>query len=571
MTKAVWELREADEQITHALANSGIHPITARLLVARGVKSVRDARRFLNPSLEQLTSSAGLSDIDEASELLVRAIRDRKSICIYGDFDADGITSTALAVEFLRALGATCNYYIPDRQLEGYGISREGIAKIASSGAELLITADCGTTSAEEVDYARSLGLDVIVTDHHRPVGASPDCPFVNPLLPDCTYPFKGLAGVGVMLYLLGAVRRRLIREGAPSPSEVPDLRSSLDLVALGTIADVVPLTSENRILVHHGLELLTNSQRPGIVALKEVSDLKDRKINAYHVAFLLAPRINAAGRLESASLAVELLLTKSPSEAISMARRLNELNSQRQSIETKILEEAKAIISEDPDWESRRSIVVARDGWHAGVIGIVASRLCQEYYKPVFLVSLEGDTGRGSGRSIADIDLMKVLGAHPQLFETFGGHSRAAGLKIKRDNVFDFAQMFEQEVKSQLGDRTPAPVLWIDAYPDPKHLTVELARDLERFEPTGFGNPEPTLAVKSCPIETKELKKERHLKLVVDLDGFRFEALCWNQGYRINRIGKYADIAFVPEIDRYWGEELVRWKVKAIKPSAES
>ncbi len=570
MTKAVWALRAADERTVRELVDSGVREITARLLASRGVEDASEAQRFLNPSLESLAPATGLPDIDTASELIVRAIRDKRHICIYGDFDADGITSTALAVEFFKSLGIECSYYIPDRELEGYGISREGIAKIAESGAKLLITADCGTTNADEVDYARSLGLDVVVSDHHRPLGELPDCPFVNPILPGSTYPFRHLAGVGVMIYLLGAVRKRLVREGLFGSSDVPDLRRSLDLVALGTVADVVPLVGENRILAHFGLELLTNSQRTGIVALKDVSGLKNKRLNAYHISFVLAPRINAAGRLETADIAVELLLTRSPSEAIELARRLNELNSRRQQIESRIYERAKAVIAEDPDWESRYSFVIAQDGWHPGVIGIVASKLCQEYHRPVFLIALDGDTGRGSGRSIEDVDLMKALDACRDLIETFGGHSQAAGLKIRRDRTFEFAQAFEQAVKEQLGERMPTPTLWIDAYVEPEQLTVELAREIERFEPTGIGNPEPTLAIKSCPVESKELRKDRHLKLMVSFDRFRFEALWWNHGHYINRIGRYADIAFVPEIDRYWGEHVVRWKVKAMKPSAE-
>jgi len=570
MTKARWELKQADEQGVQALLSAGVHPLVARLLANRGVRNKREAEKFFSPSLEQLASSKGLADIEEATEVAVRAIRDKKRIWIYGDYDADGITATALAIEFLRSLGADCQYYIPDRQGEGYGLSSVGIKKISDKGGNLIVTADCGTTDAEEVDYARSLGIDVIVTDHHRTLGKLPDCPVVNPQRSDSKYPFKELAGVGVMLYLLGAVRKRLISERISGDSEPIDFRSSLDLVALGTVADVVPLINENRILVSCGLELLTNSTRPGIVALKDVSEINNKKITTYRVAFLLAPRINAAGRLDSARLAVELLLTQSPSEAIKLARHLNSLNSQRQTIESEILEEAKNIILEDPDWESKNTIVVGRDGWHQGVIGIVASKLSQEFYKPVLLVALDGDSGRGSGRCISEVDLACSLQDCSDLLDSFGGHAQAAGFSIKRDNLFDLTQAFEQAVKKQVGEQLLSPALWIDAYPEPDHLTISFTKELELFEPTGFGNPEPTLAVKECKIESKELRSEKHLKLVVNFGGFRFEAMLWNQGYLINRLGSYADIAFVPEIDKFWGEELVRWKVRAIRSTAE-
>lgn len=568
MTKARWELKAADERVVQDLQGAGIHPISARLLAVRGVKDRRDAEKFLNPSLEQLTSSKGLVDIDDACEIVVRAIRDKKKIWIYGDYDADGITATALAVEFFRSLGASCEYYIPDRQSEGYGLSNVGIKKISDEGGDLIITTDCGTTGVKEVEYAKSIGVEIIITDHHRPRGQLPDCPVINPQRADNKYPFKELAGVGVMLYLLGAVRKSLIDEGMFGHSELIDFRNSLDLVALGTIADVVPLINENRILVSYGLELLTNSKRQGVIALKDVCDCNGKKITAYRVAFLLAPRINASGRLDSAKLAVELLLTKSPSEALKLASHLSALNSQRQTIEAKIFEEARAIISEDPDWESKNTIVVARDGWHQGVIGIVASKLSQEFYKPVFLIALDGKVGRGSGRSTPEVDMACSLQDCSELLDEFGGHAQAAGFSIKRDNLFDFAQAFELAVKKQVGERVLSPTLWIDAYPQPQHLTPDFTKELEHFEPTGFGNPEPMLAVKECKIENKELRNERHLKLVVSFGEFKFEALFWNQGYLINRLGSYADIAFTPEIDKFWGKELVRWKVRAIRQS---
>lgn len=568
MTKLRWQLKEADDRVVQVLQCAGFHPVCARLLAVRGVKDKSDAEKFLNPSIEQLTSSKGLADLDMASEIVLKAIRDKKKIWIYGDYDADGITATALAVEFFRNLGVHCEYYIPDRRAEGYGLNNIGIKRISDEGGNLIITADCGTTSVEEVEYAKSLGIDVVVTDHHRPMEKLPDCPVVNPQRADSNYPFRDLAGVGVMLYLLGAVRKRLIEERVFGRSELIDFRNSLDLVALGTIADIVPLIDENRILVSYGLELLTNSKRQGIIALKDVCDLGGKKITAYRVAFLLAPRINAAGRLDSARLAVELLLTKSPSEALKLATHLNALNSQRQAIEAKIFEEAKAIIFEDPDWESKNTIVVARDGWHQGVIGIVASRLSQEFYKPVFLIALDGEVGRGSGRSTPEVDIACSLQDCSELLDEFGGHAQAAGFSIKRNNLFDFAQAFEQAVKKQLGEKIVSPTLWIDAYPQPEHLTLDFTKELERFEPTGFGNPEPVLAVKECRIESKEVKNEKHLKLVVGFGKFKFEALFWNQGYMINRLGSYADIAFVPEIDKFWGQELVRWKVRAIKQS---
>ncbi|HSR11832.1 MAG TPA: single-stranded-DNA-specific exonuclease RecJ, partial [Thermodesulfobacteriota bacterium] len=451
-------INDGDPQVL--IRELGLSAIAARVLVHRGVSDPDAARRFLSPSLSDLPDPSVMKDMDRAVARVSRALRSREKIHVFGDYDVDGTTATAVLCLFLRNAGAEVSFSVPDRTREGYGLNAEAVKRIAASGARLLITADCGIASRDEIRWAAGEGLDVVVTDHHEPPEELPPAVAVlNPKRNDCPYPFKGLAGVGVAFHLLIALRARLREEAFFPPGEVPNLREYLDLVALGTIADVVPLTGPNRILAKHGLAELGRSRRPGIAALKALCTLADAPlIDTEAVHFRLAPRINAAGRMRDAAQAVELFTTGDPARARRIASDLDELNSVRQRTEEAILNEAREMI--ESGGEGKKSIVLSSAKWHPGIVGIVASRLVEEYQCPAVLIALGDETGRGSGRSIAGFSLYEALKSCSRWMERFGGHDQAGGLVIRSENIPFFAAAFESAAAEMLSGGDGVPVL---------------------------------------------------------------------------------------------------------------
>ncbi len=434
--KKVWRTYpEQPEQVRELSARHGLPPLVARLLLNRGLNGAEEIQAFLDPTLERLYPPFGLADLEVAATRLGQAVRRGEPVGVYGDYDADGITATCLLTQFFSELGLECCNYIPDRLKEGYGLKVGGLKELAAKTG-LLVTVDCGISDAAEVAWARDQGLEVIITDHHEiPPELPPALAVVNPKRGAPDYPFSELAGVGVALLLALGVRAELRSEGWFSRHQEPNLKSYLDLVALGTAADVVPILGENRILVSQGLKVLEESRRPGLVALKEVTRLEGKPISFRDVVFRLAPRLNAAGRLGQARCALELLLCDDLAQARLQANYLHNLNRQRQALEETMLREAAALVRRDR-LAQRPVLVLAKEGWHPGVLGIVAARLAEEYHRPVAMVSLQNGRGRGSARSVEGFHLFKGLQACREVIGRYGGHAAAAGFDLAAENL---------------------------------------------------------------------------------------------------------------------------------------
>ena len=538
--------------------------VTASVLVRRGYADPAEARVFIQGELPGHDPLL-LGDMAGAVEAIRRTIAAGLRICVHGDYDVDGICATTLAVLLLRELGAEVDWHLPSRFDEGYGVSRSTIARLADEGCGLVLTVDCGITAVAEVAEARARGLEVVVTDHHRPGGgALPDCPVVATLVGD--YPFTGLCGTGVVWKLAEA----LLGAGHPFVGR------HLDLVALATIADVVPLVDENRALAIAGLRRLAHTQRPGLQALMRRAGVDPATIDESAIGFRLAPRINAAGRLCRPEAALELLLTDDRAEAERLADELEGLNRERQQVEDRILREAVAQVEEWPEAKRRRrGYVVADEGWHEGVIGIVASRLVERYHRPVVLIAGTDGDWKGSGRSIAPFDLHAGLGACAAALERFGGHRAAAGLSIKPENVEEFAAAFAAHADEALTDEDLRPVTHVDAVVAGTSLTLDLCAELQRLAPFGLGNPAPTLLVAGCELaELAAVGDGKHLRFRLR-DGARLlgTAIAFGLGSqldRFRRLGRY-DIAFRLQENRWNGTVAPQLVVRRVFDTPDS
>jgi single-stranded-DNA-specific exonuclease len=502
-----WTIRPCPYRQVASLARElGISEITAAVLVRRGYGTPEAARAFLGADAPGHDPFL-LGDMRAGSERIRAAVAAGKRICVHGDYDVDGICATALAVLTLRELGADVSWHLPSRFDEGYGVSAGTIARLAEEGVGLVLTVDCGITAVEEVAEAKALGLEVVVTDHHRAGETLPDCPVVATRPSE--YPFPELCGTGVVHKLAEALG--------------VDVSRHLDLVALATIADVVPLVDENRALAAAGLLALARTQKPGLQALMACAGVDPAAVDAGSVGFRLAPRINAAGRLGHPGIALELLLTEDRAEAKRLANELERLNRDRQGVEERIVREAIARVEEWPEAQRRRrGYVLAGEDWHEGVIGIVASRLVERFHRPVVLIA-GGDEGwKGSGRSIPSFDLHAALGACSEHLERFGGHRAAAGLSIRPENVAAFAEAFARHADEQVTEEELLPVTPVDAVlPRGTHLTLELAAELARLAPFGLGNPEVTLLAAAAELaELQTVGEGKHLRFRVRSGG---------------------------------------------------
>jgi len=564
----IWDVKKFVQPEAPLLSAGGLHPLVLSILTERGYATEDQICRFLAPALAGMIDPLLLSGMDRAVERLLAARRLGEHICVYGDYDVDGITGTALLVSFLQTAGFTCGYFIPNRFDEGYGINAAAVEAIAASGAKLIVSVDCGTTAVEEAELCRQLGMDLIIVDHHMPREVLPDASAVlNPLQPGCQYPFKSLAGVGVAFNLLVALRSALRTASICEDAPLPDLREWLDLVALGTIADVVPLTDQNRIYVTQGLKRLADSSRPGIRALKEVAGIGAGPVSCGQVGFRLAPRLNAAGRMESAVPGVDLLMSTSLEESKIIASELDAANAERQSVERRIFEEAVAMVEFAGGAADRCSIVLASAGWHQGVVGIVASRLVERYHRPTILVALSEDgQGKGSGRSIPGFHLLDALTVCAEHLERFGGHRYAAGITIAGHNIDRFGTAFEEVAASRLNAEDLRPRLAIDAEVSPDAVTPDLAAALKRLEPFGMGNPEPVLLMRRMTVSGRKVVGAGHQKLLLTRDGYRFDAIAFNQADR--EACDVIDIAFFPEMNEWNGSCRLQLRVKDQRPS---
>jgi len=559
MSNGPWKMRAPAlrDEVEALVRELGVNGVTASVLARRGYGDPEQARAFLAGGLPE-HDPFGLGDMAEACEAIRGAIAAGKRICVHGDYDADGICATALAVLILRELGADVGWHLPSRFEEGYGVSRETLSRLAGEGVGLVLTVDCGVTAVEEVAHARENGLDVVVTDHHRAGPELPACPVVGPYRGD--YPFTELCGTGVVWKLGQALLG----------SDSAELERHLDLVAVATVADVVPLVDENRGLAIEGLRALAKTQKPGLQALMHSAHVDPAAVDAGTIGFRLAPRLNAAGRLGRPVAALELLLSDDAAEAKALAAQLDELNRDRQAVEERILREAVEAIEEWPDARrGRRAYVVAGEGWHEGVIGIVASRLVERYRRPVILIAgTEGDW-KGSGRSIPSFDLHDGLRACAGDLERWGGHAAAAGLSIKPERIEAFTEAFASVADDLLVPDDLQPVTTVDALVHGGDLTLDLCVELARLAPFGLGNPNVTLLLAGCEIaEPAAVGDGKHLRFRVRDDGrdsgsaiaFRFGS----QLDRLRRVGRY-DVAFRLEANQWNGTVAPQLNVRQV------
>ena len=477
------------------------------VLVARGVDTADEAKRFLRPLLDHLHDPSLLADGPAAAERIARAVRGGETILVHGDYDVDGICATALYTRWLRRLGATVVPFVPHRLRDGYDFGDAGLAAAAAAGAGLIVTADCGTVAAEPVRRARQAGRDVIVTDHHT-VGEhpAPATFMVNPQRPDCAYPFKDLCGTGVAFKVC-----RLVSDALGVPDD--DLMELLDLVALATVADLVPLRGETRVLVRFGLRRFARTTLPGVAALLEVAGVDPAAVDAGHLGFRVAPRINAAGRLGEAADGLRLLLTGNPSEARTLARALDELNGARQDEDRRTLDEALALLETSYDPAEDYGVVLAGEGWHPGVIGIVASRIVERIHRPTVLVALDGDGGRGSARSIPGFHLYEALAGCTEHMRRFGGHAQAAGMDVDRDALPGLRAAFNARARQVLAPDDLRPTLRADVEMSLGDASLDLVHWLEYLGPHGIGNPRPVFLARDVRVEGARVVGERHLK----------------------------------------------------------
>ena len=561
-----WRLSEGDSDIQDMLARElSIHRIVSRILTSRRILTPDDANRYLYPSLNNLHNPLLMKDMQKGVQRLIRAINDREKIVIYGDYDADGVTSVVVLLKFLREIVHTVSYYIPDRIKEGYGLNGPAIERMKADGVTLLITVDCGISDHEQISYARSCGIDTIILDHHEVPQFLPNAvAIINQNRKDCNFPFKDLAAVGIVFNFLIALRGRLRKDGFWKNRKYPNLREYLDLVALGTIGDICPLVDENRIFAKIGLDLITECKRVGLQALKEICGVENQVIDSGKASFCLIPRINAAGRVASANEAVRLLLTEDIQEARIIAQNLEMYNRKRQAMERKILSEILDEIERTIDPEKVRSLVFASDKWHPGVIGIVASKLVDRYYRPTILISLKDGIGKGSGRSVADFNIYEGLKECDSLLLSYGGHRYAAGISIKEEDIKEFSAMLEEVISKEIDVSDFVSQTNIDAICNLSDITHELISQIGRLAPFGSGNPEPVLCVRNINVTSQSVVGNNHLWMRLTGDGMSYNSIWFNKGHLINFLsGPTIDIAFTPHINNWNGIYDIQLKMK--------
>ena len=568
MKSLIWQHLPCDEGQAAALAAAlNLHPTVARLLCLRGLGDAEEADHFLNPSLAHLHDPFRLTGMAEAVARIEQALARKERIAIHGDYDVDGITSTVILRRALELLGGEVIHFIPERLRDGYGLQPAAIERLHAEGVALIVSVDCGIRAADAARRATELGVDLIITDHHEPDGELPAAlAVINPKRHDCTYPDKYLAGVGVALKLVQALCTRAGRERW--------LPSFIKVASIGTLADVVPLVGENRVIARLGLGSLSRGQHTiGLRALLDCCGLMGKTIDSYQVAFMLAPRVNAAGRMSTPDIATRLLLSTDEAmaeEARTLAERLNEENLRRQQEELELVTEAKKTIETDPAVGAHNVVVVGGEGWHRGVIGIVASKLVDTYHKPAIVLSIDGDVAHGSCRSIPDFDMLGALERCADLFIRFGGHRQAAGLTMEARRVGEFRQRINAWADQVLEPDQLRPRLRIDAPLHLKSITHDLVRGLDAMGPFGMGNPRPVFH--AAPVEIVDgprSLKERHLKMTFSQEGRRFRAIAWRAAERAEFLEKHrtgVDLAFSLERNEYQGETYLELSVADFK-----
>lgn len=567
MLKRKWLLKEIDKKRVLEISKGfGISPLTAIVLYNRGIQNDDEIKRFLSKDLGVMYDPFLMRDMDKAVERILAASKAGEKITIYGDYDVDGITSIAILYKHLSEMGIPVDYYVPDRIQEGYGVNRDALDKIKEKGSSLIITVDTGITAVEECEYARSIGLDVIVTDHHECKEKIPDVyAAIDPKRKDCSYPFKSLAGVGVVFKLIQAL------DGNKS---LPDLMEKYaDLMCLGTVADISPLVDENRIIVTEGLKRFKDTKNIGLKALIDVST-NGKAITTSTIGYIIAPRINASGRLGCASRSVEMFLTDDEETARELANSLCEENTLRQQTEQKMFKEALDYIDNHPEIKDDKILVIPHENWHHGIVGIVSSKITEKFYKPSILFAIDGDEAKGSGRSVSGFNLFGALEKCSDLLEKFGGHELAAGLTIKAENITAFREKINSLSKESLEDNMLVPTIMLDAAIKVPYITIETVHDINRLQPFGVDNPNPAFAVRNIKIHKISVMSEgKHLRMTLFKDGKYLDSVGFGMGEYYHHLeeGDYIDVAFALDINDYKGFQNVQLILKDIKKLEES
>ncbi len=562
-----WKLKNTGhEEIEESLAKEfGIHRMISQMITNRHIANLEEARCYLYPSLNDLRSPFLMQDMKIGVSRLLKAIYDGEDIVIYGDYDADGITSVVILYKFIKELTPHVSYYIPDRVQEGYGLKIPVIDQFKRKNVKLIITVDCGVSDVEQIAYAKSIGIDTIVLDHHEITDQLPVAvACINPNRPDCSFPFKHLAGVGIAFYFLIALRGSLRKEGFWKDGQYPNLKEYLDIVALGTIGDIAPLVRENRIFAKIGLELITEGKRPGIRALKEVSGIDGQVIDSFRASFCLIPRINAAGRIASPLDAVHLLLAETLEEARPWAEKLDLHNRRRQAMEKDIFNEIIGQLGANPDLENTNALVFSSEKWHPGVVGIVASRLVDLFSRPTFVISLKNGVGKGSGRSVSDFNMHKGLQQCAPLLLSFGGHYRAAGISIKEDDIDEFAIMLDEIIGNSIESSEIVSHTFIDAECNLQDINLDLIHQMTLLAPFGCENPEPILCARNIKASSPVVVGHNHLKMRLTSDGASVNAIWFGMGKHLGAInGVNLDVVFSPQINYWNGSSDIQLKMK--------
>ena len=564
MIGRIWESLPCDERAATGLARElGVSPVTARLLCIRGLDTPDLARRFLTPRLEDLHDPFALADMATAVDRMLVAVAARTRIAIHGDYDVDGVTSTVILRRALELLGADVVHFIPERLRDGYGLQPATIERLHADGIRLIISVDCGIRAAEAARRARELGVDLIITDHHEPGASLPHAlAVINPKRRDCSYPDKHLAGVGVALKVVQALCARTGRESW--------LPAFVKIAAIGTLADVVPLTGENRVIAKLGLAMLSRGpHKVGLRALLDACGLSGKEIDSHHIGFVVAPRINAAGRMGTPDIAARLLLASDESmgdEARALAEQLNAENLRRQREEAEIVAQARKVVETDLDIGSRTVIVVAGEGWHRGVIGIVASKLVDAFHRPAIVISIDGEIGHGSCRSIPSFNMLAALESCGEVMTQFGGHKQAAGLTMNSGRIRELRARVNEYADSRLEPDDLRPRLWIDGGLEFRSIDEQVVSELSALAPFGAGNPCPMFqASRVAIVDGPRRIKERHLKMAFKQDGRVLRGIAWRASDREAFVTEHRnaiDVAFSLAEDSWNGERYLQLTV---------
>lgn len=563
MLQKNWLLKEFDrERVVEISKEFRVSPLTSIILYNRGIRSSEDIAEFLKCDLKSLHDPYLLKDMDKAVERIRKAKENGEKITIYGDYDVDGITSIAILYKYLTSVGFEVDFYVPDRIQEGYGVNRGALDKIKANGTKVVITVDTGITAVDETDYAREIGMDIIVTDHHECKEVIPNAyAAVDPKRKDCEYPFKNLAGVGVAFKLIQAL---------DEDSTVVELMEKYaDLICLGTVADISPLIDENRIMVTEGLKRFRTTKNIGLKALIDVSISNDKAITTSTIGYIIAPRINASGRLGCAARSVEMFLTDDSGRAYELANDLCKENTIRQQTEQKMFAEALEYIEQHPEMKSDRVLIIPHTEWHHGIVGIVSSKITEKFYKPSILFAIDGDEAKGSGRSISGYNLFEALENCGDILEKFGGHELAAGLLIKTENIESFRTAINEAAQETMAEKILTPTISVDAVIKPAYISIETVEEINRLQPFGVDNPTPVFAVRCIKIhKISTMSEGKHLRMTLLKDGKFLDAVGFGMGEYYNHLkeGDLVEVAFGLDINDYKGYRNVQLILKDIR-----